>query len=799
MAAKQLIIPGNRAFNSNGFPESGAVLKFYVTETLTPLPVYSDAALTVSAGASVTANGAGRFDPLYADETVPYRLRILDKDGAELDDVDPIYFGASTDATSSASQAATSATNAASSAGAAATSATSAATSATNAAASASAASTSASAASTSATAASGSASAASTSATNAASSATAAATSATNAAASAANTSLVPQIIALERAPLAVPQLPTTPTAITEPIDIFYSQGRNIPNRSAALGPSLNMIQRSTGILVTSASPGVGNATITPYVANGARGGNTATQIVFTSATLGIVPLLNTVLPAGSYHLSVKLRTAPGQGSQTINTGKSGSYTSTALTETYSTVLFSFTSDGTTASRFDLQAAGTTPTILADEFQLYPAAETIPSYSSDLTALPPNWHAKRPVSYNGSFAMTSNYALHMTGGLQNFSLLAPTFPDPTNLLGYVMFAAFSLNAITTGTRYVFTTDLDSTVSPATTQATAQIGVDSTGKVATAPSNTLFNNTVLTGCGFVRVIVQVANGKTSTWINGVRVSEGTAAFAGINVRRLIVGGLGTTDTADVELGPHGFFNTGANPPTDSFIQAVDAALQGRCSLLGQTSNIRTIILGEGDSNNSSSSTSQTGGVYANAKAWHYLYSDGKTVLMRDFARSGTALADFIAQKQKLLDAIAQGKLYGRRVILNIAVSGPNDYNNYRLDPVGFYNSFMALVAEYRAAGALVNVATPTPTYTSDATGEAARLTLRSQFLNNPTAQDGIIDLGNPAAPLGDKSNTLSTSGLVSNGVYYDTKHYDDGGQALATAIAAAVITPQLLL
>jgi hypothetical protein len=165
MAAKQLIIPGNRAFNSNGFPESGAVLKFYVTGTLTPLSVYTDAALTVSAGASVTANGAGRFDPLYADETVPYRLRVLDAAGAELDDIDPIYFGASTDAS-------TSATNAANSASAASTSATNAAISAT--------------AASGSATSASGSATAASTSATNAANSATAAATSATDAATSA-------------------------------------------------------------------------------------------------------------------------------------------------------------------------------------------------------------------------------------------------------------------------------------------------------------------------------------------------------------------------------------------------------------------------------------------------------------------------------------------------------------------------------------------------------------------------------------------------------------------------------------
>lgn len=93
MSAAQLFLPASRAFNSNGLPVAGAVLKLYTTGTLVPQPMYSDSALTISLGSSVTANAAGRFDTIYQDNATPFRLRIEDASGAELDDIDPFYFG----------------------------------------------------------------------------------------------------------------------------------------------------------------------------------------------------------------------------------------------------------------------------------------------------------------------------------------------------------------------------------------------------------------------------------------------------------------------------------------------------------------------------------------------------------------------------------------------------------------------------------------------------------------------------------------------------------------------------------
>jgi hypothetical protein len=88
------MLPANRAFDSNGLALAGAKAKLYETGTNTPATFYSDEALTVPLGSTITANGAGRFTPLpYQDEATPFRLIVTDANDVELDDIDPYYFG----------------------------------------------------------------------------------------------------------------------------------------------------------------------------------------------------------------------------------------------------------------------------------------------------------------------------------------------------------------------------------------------------------------------------------------------------------------------------------------------------------------------------------------------------------------------------------------------------------------------------------------------------------------------------------------------------------------------------------
>lgn len=94
MSAKQLMLPANRAFDSNGAPAVGARAFLYQSGTSTPAAFFDDVGLTVSLGSVITANSAGRFTPMpYQESTTPFRLVIEDEEGAVLDDIDPFYFG----------------------------------------------------------------------------------------------------------------------------------------------------------------------------------------------------------------------------------------------------------------------------------------------------------------------------------------------------------------------------------------------------------------------------------------------------------------------------------------------------------------------------------------------------------------------------------------------------------------------------------------------------------------------------------------------------------------------------------
>lgn len=82
-----------RATNANGVPVDGAQWFFYATGTTTPQAVYSDAALTTSLGAVVSADSGGKFVPVYFDATKTYRGVLKTPSGSTLRDIDPVNSG----------------------------------------------------------------------------------------------------------------------------------------------------------------------------------------------------------------------------------------------------------------------------------------------------------------------------------------------------------------------------------------------------------------------------------------------------------------------------------------------------------------------------------------------------------------------------------------------------------------------------------------------------------------------------------------------------------------------------------
>lgn len=83
-------LPKTTVFDINGNPVSGAKLKFYVTGTSTPAAVYSDEALGVSLGTTVTADSAGRVAAIYLDTAVTYKLTVTDANDVTIYTVDPV-------------------------------------------------------------------------------------------------------------------------------------------------------------------------------------------------------------------------------------------------------------------------------------------------------------------------------------------------------------------------------------------------------------------------------------------------------------------------------------------------------------------------------------------------------------------------------------------------------------------------------------------------------------------------------------------------------------------------------------
>jgi len=78
------------ALDDAGATLSGATLNFFLTTTSTPRAVYTSPALTVSLGAVVTADSAGRWSDIWLDTSVQYKVILKNAAGVSIKTVDPV-------------------------------------------------------------------------------------------------------------------------------------------------------------------------------------------------------------------------------------------------------------------------------------------------------------------------------------------------------------------------------------------------------------------------------------------------------------------------------------------------------------------------------------------------------------------------------------------------------------------------------------------------------------------------------------------------------------------------------------
>jgi len=80
--AQSLFRTVQRLLDDSGAVEPGATIEFYTAGTTTPLTVYSDRALSTTAGSSVTADANGAVAERWVADSVLFKLIYKDADGA---------------------------------------------------------------------------------------------------------------------------------------------------------------------------------------------------------------------------------------------------------------------------------------------------------------------------------------------------------------------------------------------------------------------------------------------------------------------------------------------------------------------------------------------------------------------------------------------------------------------------------------------------------------------------------------------------------------------------------------------
>lgn len=83
-------LPWQQAFDSSGNTLAGAKLYFYTAGTTTPQNAYADVGLGVPLTNPVIANGAGRFIPIYLDDTA-YKVMLYDANDNLIWSADNVY------------------------------------------------------------------------------------------------------------------------------------------------------------------------------------------------------------------------------------------------------------------------------------------------------------------------------------------------------------------------------------------------------------------------------------------------------------------------------------------------------------------------------------------------------------------------------------------------------------------------------------------------------------------------------------------------------------------------------------
>lgn len=497
---------------------------------------------------------------------------------------------------------------------------------------------------------------------------------------------------------------------------DAANNSGRFARNANDAHTPTANLIAFPTGPIVNE-SGGATPARTNYYTGAVDPGGtNNATRLLSSGANQVLYlhrTSLSGALPAGTYTLKFRARSAPGTGSWAISFGSSAAYTAGTVHDLDWT---NPTNDGATtftatftnpANDIAIRLTTSGSDVLVDRIQLYEGA-SVPAWSAEAPA-----GGRRAFAYSGSLPLTAANNVDTTGLTSGMLVFDPVFPAKRSYTGYTVLHVGSIDAATPATQHIVNVHPNE-------------GGTTTGNVlqvdGTAPYAGEINSSVgsssraahafnIAGDGFFIAGHGRDAAKRQVWTDSIPASTDSGVFSATDISRWTVGGFNTSNVADLRanLAPGDYAYTVIWDRLLSNAEFALAANELRARLVARGVSMAAFTdfhVISGDSN-----AQRAAGGWSQLVTADGYFSPARNLMMANTSVGGQGIDSIEATRFDDLDAPAllYGCDNGRYALYHLCI-GTNDWDLLNADGTTAYVArVQALIGDALAVHSRVHV------------------------------------------------------------------------------------------
>lgn len=579
---------------------------------------------------------------------------------------------------------------------------------------------------------------------------------------------------VQLASSSVVVGAMPVTPIIDINFAALAGTDGRFVAGQGATV--SRDMVPLSSGHMLGLLSAG----TATEYYATGPSGVQSAQRLQMSIAAVYDI-FKNVVIPAGPYTVKVKAKSNAGQGTANFKFGVlsgGGSMAAAATTEAgWTTLTTTVTPNGTSDQpRVAIQNdSGAAIDILIDEIQWYPADESIPAYTAQITPL-----LRDGLSYSGALPRSGFAIDTRTKTVRGFVPFS-TFPLRKTFSAITMMALVKTDESTNVATKVLSLDGTEGTASIGTNVGLAYGAPALPRLTTNPAHWM------PGTGWHVMTLRIKAGEQSFWIDKFKHAVAAAASPVIPVKSgLMVGNDDGATTGREFKGLYSQIAVWDQWLTDAQVRTAYGVLAARHAISSLPAIATDCVwIGEGDSITYNIAT----GVDGPGFMAQYAKSATKRqeILCQNNAVSGSQLSHLTTRLTStyLTDRIAQAVAAGYRVVVTVLIGANGVPTIAALET--YWNAL-------KTAGARVVACTVLPREDAGDGGtafNASRNALNVQ-IRASSVPNAVADLAATAS--------IGADGAATAGVYYtaDKIHPNYAGHTIMLGIIQPVVEAQRL-